>query len=145
MAKEVDKILDAYEEMTESFSQMLQVIAHITLQEQWVKEDRACLSACLDDKHFPFVLGYQSIPFKVRLDQKVGGQILTSTLIKHRPKNIVYTTEEEVRLLNLLAKRENLISSKEKAQVSEQVQKLVQKMICQRNVLVMNNAKHSFR
>lgn len=120
MAKEVDKILDAYEEMRESFSQMLKVIAYITLQEQWVKEDRASLNACLDDNHFPFFLGYKSIPFKVSLDQKVGGRILTSALIKHRPKNIVHTTEE-VRLPNLSAKIEKLISSEEKVQVSEQV------------------------
>ncbi|TQD93553.1 hypothetical protein C1H46_020824 [Malus baccata] len=42
---EVEKILRGHRDMQKSFACMLRIKAHVTLQEQWVNEDRARFNA----------------------------------------------------------------------------------------------------
>ncbi|KAM1154127.1 hypothetical protein ACFX19_037152 [Malus domestica] len=92
---EVEKVLRGHGEMQKSFACMLRIKAHVTLQEQWVNEDRARFNAWLDKENFPYVSDYRSIPFEKWLGPKAGGQFSAPAVIRHRPKKIVNLAEEQ--------------------------------------------------
>ena len=62
---EAEKVLRGHREMQKSFACMLKIKAPVTLQGQWVNEDRARFNAWLDGEHFPH---YKSILFEEWLD-----------------------------------------------------------------------------
>ena len=70
---EVEKVLRGIRARQKSFACMLRIEALVTLQEQWVNEDRARFNVWLDDEHFPYVADYESIQFEEWLDQEAGG------------------------------------------------------------------------
>ncbi|KAM2652364.1 hypothetical protein EV2_024131 [Malus domestica] len=92
---EVEKVLRGHGEMQKSFACMLRIKAPVTLQEQWVNEDRARFNAWLDKENFPYVSDYRSIPFEKWLGPKAGGQFSAPAVIRHRPKKIVNLAEEQ--------------------------------------------------
>ena len=82
---EVEKILRVHTEMQKSFAYMLRIKAPVTLQEQWVNEDRARFNTWLDGKYFPYVFDYKSIPVEEWLVEKIEGQFSAPAIIRHRP------------------------------------------------------------
>ena len=70
---EAEKVLRGHREMQKSFACMLKIKAPVTLQGQWVNEDRARFNAWLDGEHFPYVFDYLSIPFEEWLVENTGG------------------------------------------------------------------------
>ncbi|KAM1135480.1 hypothetical protein ACFX2I_044503 [Malus domestica] len=115
---EVEKILRGHREMQKSFTCMLRIKAHVTLQEQWVNEDRARFNVWLDGEHFPYVFDYRSIPFEEWLAQKAGGQFFAPVTTNIRPKKIVKLAEEQ-RPPIFAVETENMVGLEEKVQVSE--------------------------
>ena len=78
---EVEKILRGHRDMQKSFACMLRIKAPVTLQRQWVNEDRARFNAWLDEENFPYVSDYRSIPFEKWLSPKDRGQFFAPTTI----------------------------------------------------------------
>ncbi|TQD73832.1 hypothetical protein C1H46_040635 [Malus baccata] len=104
--------------MQESFACMLKIKAPVTLQGQWVNEDRARFNAWLDEENFPYVSDYRSIPFEKWLGPKVGGQFFASAVIRHRPKKIVNLAEEQKPPIFSI-ETESVVGLEEKIQVLE--------------------------
>ena len=86
-----EKVLSDQREMQKSFAHMLRIKTPVTLQEQWVNEDRARFNEWLDREHFPYVFDYKSIPFDEWLVEKTRGNFSL------RPQKIDETAEEEPR------------------------------------------------
>ena len=59
---EAEKVLCGQREMQKSFTRMLRIKAPVSLQEQWVNEERARFSVWLDGEHFPYVFYYDVNP-----------------------------------------------------------------------------------
>ncbi|KAM1618953.1 hypothetical protein FF1_017745 [Malus domestica] len=115
---EVEKILRGHREMQKSFAYMLRIKAPVTLQEQWVNEDRARFNAWLDEERFPYVYDYRSIPFEKWLGPKAGGQISTPATTNIRPKKIVNLAEEQ-RPPIFSVETESVVGLEENVQVSK--------------------------
>ena len=110
------RIIEANQERRKSFSQMIKVKVHHSLQDQWLNEDRARYYEWLDKK-MPF--GFKSIPFEEWLAQKTGGQFFPPAKIKIRPKKIVETAEEKPRPLVVSVETESVVGLEERVQVFE--------------------------
>ncbi|KAM1514265.1 hypothetical protein ACFX1Z_025599 [Malus domestica] len=117
---EVEKVLCGLREMQKSFAYMLRIKAPVTLQEQWVDEDKARFNAWLNGDHFPYVFYYKSIPFGEWLVEKTGGQFSTPATNKIRPKKIVEMAEEKPRPPVFSVETEIMVGLEENFQVSEQ-------------------------
>ncbi|KAM2151439.1 hypothetical protein ACFX1R_045882 [Malus domestica] len=115
---EVEKVLRGHGEMQKSFACMLRIKALVTLQRQWVNEDRARFNAWLDEENFPYVSDYRSIPFEKWLGSKAGGQFFAPAVIRHRPKKIVNLAEEQ-RPPIFSVETGSVVGLEEKVKVSE--------------------------
>ena len=95
---------------------MIKVKVHHSLQDQWLKEDRARYYEWLDKK---MPLGFKSIPFEEWLAQKTGGQFFAPATIKIRPKKIIEMAEEKPRPPVVSVETESAIGLEERVQISK--------------------------
>ena len=113
--KRLGWIIEANEEWRKSFSQMIKVKVHHSLQDQWLNESRARYYDWLDKKT-PFCPRFKSIPFEEWLDQKTGGgQFFAPATIKIWPKKIAKMAEETPRPPVVLVETESMVGLEEKA------------------------------
>ena len=114
--KWLGRICEANKERRKSFSQMIKVKVHHSLQDQWLNEDRDRYYEWLDKKT---PIEFKSIPFEQWLAQKTGGQFFAPATIKIRPKKIVETAEEKPRPPVFSVETESVVGLEENIQVSE--------------------------